>query len=92
MADLLVYAASVSRNSTADGLEAAIAAAGRSVFDLSLSGRPGASKAEGGGEKTKTRKQRGPGGPALQTGLRTAGSTICANAKPVNDVKGSLVS
>ena len=45
---------------------------GRSVFDLSLSGRPGASKAEGGGEKTKTRKQRGPGAPALQTGLRTA--------------------
>ena len=38
----------------------------RSVFDLSLSGRPGASKAEGGGEKTKTRKQRGPGGPALR--------------------------
>ena len=36
---------------------------GRSVFYLSVSGRPGASKAEGGGEKTKTRKQRGARGP-----------------------------
>ena len=42
------------------------AIARRSVFNLSLSGRPGPSKAEGGGEKTKTRKQRGPGGPALR--------------------------
>ena len=35
--------------------------AGRSVFDLSVSGWPEASKAEGGREKTKTRKQRGAG-------------------------------
>ena len=52
----------------ADGIgpERVARRAGRSVFDLSVSGRPGASKAEGGGEKTKTRKQRGARGPALR--------------------------
>ena len=39
---------------------------GRSVFNLSVSGGPGASKEAGRREKTKTRKQRGPGGPALR--------------------------
>ena len=36
-----------------------------SVFDLSVSGWTGASKAEGGREKTKTRKQRGGAGAQL---------------------------
>ncbi len=53
--------------------------AGRSVFDLSESGWPGASKAEGGGEKTKTRKQRGPGGPALR--IRPRGGVQGRGAK-----------
>ena len=42
-------------------------AAGRSVFDLSVSGRPWALEVVGGWEKTKNKKQRGPGGPALRT-------------------------
>ena len=40
---------------------------GRSVFDLSVSGRPWALEVVGGWEKTKNKKQRGPGGPALRT-------------------------
>ena len=47
--------------------------AGRSVFNLSVSGRPRASEAEGGREKTETRKQRGPGGPEL---VASAAATI----------------
>ena len=38
----------------------------RSVFDLSVSGRPGASKAEGGGEERK-QENRGGRGPGLKT-------------------------
>ena len=41
--------------------------AGRSVFDLSESGRPRALKAVREGEKTKTRKQRGARGPCFKT-------------------------
>jgi len=37
------------------------------MIDLSVSRRPWASKAEGGREKTKTRKQRGGQGPGLKT-------------------------
>ena len=44
----------------------ALRPSGRSVFDLSLSRRPGTSKAEGGGEKTKTRKQKTEGGPGAR--------------------------
>ena len=43
---------------------------GRSVFELSGSGWPGAPKAEGGGEKTKTRKQRGPQGRLIKSSPR----------------------
>ena len=39
---------------------------GRSVFNLSVSGGPRGSEGVGEREKTKTRKQRGPGGPALR--------------------------
>ena len=42
----------------------------RSVFDLSLSGRPGASKAVREGEKTKTRKQDGGPGARPQNSDR----------------------
>ena len=44
-----------------------LVAPGRSVFDLSVSGRPWALEVVGGWEKTKNKKQRGPGGPALRT-------------------------
>ena len=40
---------------------------GPSVFDLSVSGRPWALEVVGGWEKTKNKKQRGGGGPALRT-------------------------
>ena len=39
---------------------------GRYVFDLSVSGRPWALEVVGGWEKTKNKKQRGAGGPALR--------------------------
>ena len=44
-----------------------VAESGPSVFDLSVSGRPWALEVVGGWEKTKNKKQRGPGGPALRT-------------------------
>ena len=42
----------------------------RSVFDPSVSGRPGASEAEGGREKTGTRKQGGGPGARPQNADR----------------------
>ena len=48
---------------------------GPCVFDLSLSGQPWAAEAEGGREKTKTRKQRGPRGPRGRTAALHASSS-----------------
>ena len=45
-------------------------AAGRSVFDLSVSTRPGGSEEAGGREKTKTGKQGPGGGPGAPRVLR----------------------
>ena len=44
--------------------------AGRSVFDLSVCGRPGGSEEAGGREKTKTGKQGPGGGPGAPRVLR----------------------
>ena len=50
---------------------------GRSVFDLSESGRPGASKAGSRERKQKTKNRGGPGGPALRIRPRRRKNPEC---------------